>query len=400
MALSVWKHWPARLGWIDPLGGLDRDNWLATVRAAAPPAIAVAHPQWVGVTGATRRHFPWTLPLHERLGERSSGRLADLIAATQVPRVVLSGYSPDLDRLALTLHRRHPSIELLAYWHGNLMQAGERTGWLMLKRIVELARERRLARIAFAKVGLAQLAQDLGAPAAFLPCFVPEVPEGPSQPRAGGPHLGIWAVNPAVWRKLPFAMLAASREIPGAVVHLSGATERVIDFAAWLGLDGRFHQRAIPPAEMPARLASMHLNLYVTLSECSPLVPLESLAVGVPCLTGPNAHYFEDEPYLHDRLVVNYPERHEVIAQYARRALEERDEIVAAYRQYAPGYNRRVEELRERFLGLSGTTPPTPQSPGGVIRRVDPGAPGLPLTGSRAAVPRQRTGEDEAGAAS
>lgn len=92
-------------------------------------------------------------------------------------------------------------------------------------------------------------------------------------------------------------------------------------------------------------LSRMHLNLYVTLSECSPMLPLESLAVGVPCLFGPNSHLFEDHAYLHSRLVVPYPDRSDVIAHMIKQALAEREQIIAEYIVYAPKYNRYCRQL-------------------------------------------------------
>ena len=101
---------------------------------------------------------------------------------------------------------------------------------------------------------------------------------------------------------------------------------------------------------MPRHLSLMHLNLYVTLSECCPMLPLESLSEGVPCLFGPNSHLFEDSAYLHSRLVVPYPERNEVIGHYIRQALSERDDIIAAYRRWAPRYWQRSQESVSAFL--------------------------------------------------
>ena len=98
----------------------------------------------------------------------------------------------------------------------------------------------------------------------------------------------------------------------------------------------------------------MHLNLYVTLSECCPMLPLESLAEGVPCLLGPNSHLFDDSAYLHSRLVVDYPERNEIIAHYIRQALAEREDIVAAYRRWAPKYWMRSQQSVVEFLDAPG----------------------------------------------
>jgi hypothetical protein len=97
----------------------------------------------------------------------------------------------------------------------------------------------------------------------------------------------------------------------------------------------------------------MHVNLYVTLSECCPMLPLESLSEGAPCLIGPNSHLFEEDQYLFDRLVVPFPDRNDVIGWYIERAIDERDEIIAAYRRYVRSYNERSQEALHEFLGLA-----------------------------------------------
>ena len=74
------------------------------------------------------------------------------------------------------------------------------------------------------------------------------------------------------------------------------------------------------------------------------MLPLESLHQGVPCLTGPSSHLFEDDAWLFSRLVVPFPDRAEVIARYMRRAVDERHEIMQRYRAYVVGYNARARE--------------------------------------------------------
>ena len=46
------------------------------------------------------------------------------------------------------------------------------------------------------------------------------------------------------------------------------------------------------------------INLYVTFSECSPMLPLESLELEVPCITGNNHHYFKENNLLKKYLVI------------------------------------------------------------------------------------------------
>ena len=166
---------------------------------------------------------------------------------------------------------------------------------------------------------MAEVFNRQGIPASLVLNAIAKTPQAASSPLPGGPHLGLAAADLAIWRKLPFAMLAAAGEIPGAVVHVAGANDQVEEFAR-ARIDTRIRRQPIPQNEMPKYLSQMHLNLYVTLSECCPMLPLESLAEGVPCLIGPNSHLFEDSPYLLDRLVVRYPDRNEVIAHYIRQA--------------------------------------------------------------------------------
>ncbi len=72
----------------------------------------------------------------------------------------------------------------------------------------------------------------------------------------------------------------------------------------------------------------------------------------MPCLIGPVSHLFEDNAFLFDRLVVPFPERAEVIADYLVRAIDERLEIAAEYRRYLPTYEARCRQSVEAFLNL------------------------------------------------
>lgn len=346
--------------------GIDLARWMEAARSARPPAIALTNPHWKGVTSATRNLFPMSLPVNDDLVPRTAQQLADRLAETGVRRIVISGLPWTYLHLIDALRRRHPQIECRIFWLGSLMQSGEQTNWKAFCQVNRLAREGAICKVGFAKSGMAELMQGLGIRSSFVLSAIDRMPVAASEPDAGGPHLGVWAVNMKVWRKTPFAMLAAAREIPGAKLHLSGGNKRVAEYVRELGLVAEMREKAIPAADMPAHLMRMHLNLYVTLSECCPMLPLESLAEGVPCLLGPSSHLFEDDPYLFSRLVVPFPDRHEVIARYLRQALEERDEIVAAYRRYLPGYLERTDESLAEFLDLPWGTR---------LRRVEPTMP-------------------------
>lgn len=335
----------------DPLRGLDEQAWLRGVGPGAPTAVAVVEPEWRGVYSSTVNLFPACLGVLDGLTKKSAQHVADLILQTGTSRVVFAELPPTYIHLLDALAHAPRKIDVYVTWYNSFMMSSERS-WKSLVGIKQLAAERRIKKIGFAKSGMADVFQRLGIPASFIVHAINKIPQAASTPLAGGPHLGLTAVSLARWRKLPFAMLAAATEISGAVVHAAGATKFVEGFSRDLRLDARIRNQPIPQAEMPQFLSSMHLNLYVTLSECCPMLPLESLAEGAPCLLGPNSHLFDDSAYLHSRLVVDYPERNEVIAHYIRQALTERDDIIAAYRRWAPRYWVRSRESVANFLDL------------------------------------------------
>ena len=61
-------------------------------------------------------------------------------------------------------------------------------------------------------------------------------------------------------------------------------------------------------------LQRMTVNLYITISEASPMVPLESISRGVPCLVGPSAILYNRDPILKNALVVGDIDRPGVIS--------------------------------------------------------------------------------------
>jgi hypothetical protein len=109
-------------------------------------------------------------------------------------------------------------------------------------------------------------------------------------------------------------------------------------------------------------------NLYVGLSECSPLFPLESLHWGVPCLIGPTSHLFVRSPLaeadveatpaelaaaalcLEEALVVARPEDPDAIASAIPKAIEAREEILAAYRIWQCAYGHAARASMEALV--------------------------------------------------
>ena len=278
-------------------------------------------------------------------------RTARFIYECGCKKILFGGFAHTYVDLVNTIHKNYPDIDIYAFWLSSFLQSNEDYAWHSFKLIDQLCREGKIRKWGFAKKGMAEVISATGIPAQFIMSYVRTIPTGPSIPLTGGPHLAIWALAP-IWRKNHYAMLAAASTIPGADVFVVGQDDRAREFSDYLNLSFRYQQQPIDQDKMGEALSERHLNLYVTLSECSPMLPLESLGAGTPCLLGPVSHLFEDHPYLHSRLVVPYPDRSDIISKFIHRGLEERDGIISAYREYAPEYNRRAAKSLTDFLEI------------------------------------------------
>jgi hypothetical protein len=338
----------------DPITGqrraLDLDAWLAEVAARRPAAVGLVHPDWRGVRAATEQHLSYVLAVPEQPPEDDVAELAERIAATGVPAVVSAGLPPGHRALVRALHDR--GVRCLVTWHATLLQHGEPVNRDALEHNVALAREGVIERIGFVKAGMASAFARRGIAAATVLNHLRRPPR--PAPAADGTlrSAGLWSVAP-VWRKPPYAMLAACAELdPVPVVHASGQDPALVALAAMLGVPLEVSAGPVAAEQMPTALAACDVNLYVTLSECAPMLALESLAAGRPCLIGPVTHYFDEDAYLEERLVVERPDRHERIAAAMRRVAAEHDDLMRHVReQWWPSYQARARRSVAAFVG-------------------------------------------------
>jgi hypothetical protein len=84
----------------------------------------------------------------------------------------------------------------------------------------------------------------------------------------------------------------------------------------------------LPREEFLEILAAMDISFNVTLSECHPMMPMESYRLRVPCLISNTSDLFTDDPRLNELTTVSQPDNPAAVALAASQLLEHRDEAV------------------------------------------------------------------------
>lgn len=334
-----------------------QQQFIEAVRKAAPPAIAVTIPRYLGVTSSTANLFEHCYFAPESrdvdpasLTEDDLWRHAETLLACRVPRIIFSGGHESQHRLVQLIREREPKVRCDVFLHYSYPQFSEDHGWALMKLWIDSARRGEVYSIASAKAGFDRFVKSLGVRGHVLlnrvggklldPTMLPDSPR----------EVGMW-LSGSTYRKIPHAMLAALAMMPEVRLHGAGLCHRAMEVIEYLRLRTAGVQEAqISHDELFPRIRLTHLTMYVTFIECCPMIPLESLHHGVPALIGPNSHLFRDNVFLFERLVVPFPDHAEVIADYAERAIRERHAIVAEYRRYYPQYEARAREAFEAFI--------------------------------------------------
>ena len=98
-------------------------------------------------------------------------------------------------------------------------------------------------------------------------------------------------------------------------------------------------------------MAKRDVVLYVTFSECAPMLPIESLEVGTICIMGHNHHYFQGTK-LHDYLVVEREDDIISIYEKIENALKHKDEIFELYKEWKKQNDAESVQSVQDFLKM------------------------------------------------
>jgi glycosyltransferase involved in cell wall biosynthesis len=200
------------------------------------------------------------------------------------------------------------------------------------------------------KRGLDSVLQNLGINSELIENGLPQKARSPRQLRSGAPvRVGIWSVDNG-WRKnLISQFLAFAGDRRYEIYHT--ATDSTL--TSMLGVFGvpnvRVNDGPLSHAQMLSWLGKMDINLYVTLSECSPMMPLESISLGVPVVVGPTTTFFDEEPFLRQRLVVSSPDDMSCIRTTVNDLLANYDAVAEAIIQLGLKREMLLAETRVRL---------------------------------------------------
>lgn len=313
--------------------------------------IVMHNPDWLGITSATIELFDDNrVPCGEFFRKKDIKKFGDLIIEQNITQVIFSAMCLGWKDLAYYLKEKNPNIKIKTFWHGSISQVSEPYGWARNLELIEMCKDGTLETFGTCKESLVKFYENLG----IKTCFIKNnviLPEKIKHKEPKDITIGLYAAKKDDWRKNLFAQIAAVSLIKNATIDIIPMDYEAAEFASNLGLKVTGIDKAIPRNELLKRMANNTLNLYVTFSECAPMLPIESFEVGTICLTGNNHHYFKNTE-LEKYLVVNNEESPIDIADKIKLCLKNKDEINKLYKNWKKENDKSSAKSAKEFIEM------------------------------------------------
>lgn len=326
----------------------------ATVQAITQekaPTIVIYNQKFLGVASATKELFDHLVDCGELYRKQDVEAVGNAILESSKKQLIFSSFSQGHSALVTYVKKKNPSIKIKTFWHGNHSQIDDYYGWDRTKEIIHLHKQGYIDVMGTCKKSLMEFYQKQGYHAFFIDNRVQTDVKPVKKSKDDQIRIGLYAASCDYWRKNMYTQMASVSLLENAVIDMVPLNEGAKAFAKILNLTLEGMEKPIAREELLKRLSQNSVNLYVTFSECAPMVPLESFEMGVPCVTGNNFHYFKGSE-LEKHIVVNNEENPEEIRDRILDCIENKDKIMKLYKEFKKNHDREVQQRVTEFLEM------------------------------------------------
>ncbi|MBQ9298383.1 MAG: hypothetical protein IJ223_05085 [Clostridia bacterium] len=334
--IVLYRHHKRKMAMITPEYMERFEKTLENIKKCKDKQYIVLHNgDWSGVTSSTRELFENPIDCNEIYRKKDIKLVANTIIETNINQVIFSAFAIGWEKLAKELKKRNKNIKLKTFWHGSHSQILDSYGWQRNLEIIHLHKKGIISVMGTCKESLMEFYNKQGYKAFFISNKVSGVPNVKKEKRNDNKiKIGIYAAKCNNWRKNMYSQMAAIKLLDNAVMDMVPLNDEAVKFSKQYDIEVTGVDKAIPREELMQRMAQNDVNLYVTASECAPMLPLESMELGVPCITGNNHHYFKGKE-LEKYIVINNETDIEEIKNKILLCIKERNRIIELYNQFS-----------------------------------------------------------------
>ncbi len=313
--------------------------------------IAIHNQEWFGVTSATVELFDNLVDCGEIYRRQDIKLIGEIIIKSNIKQVVFSAFAVGWKELVVYLKNKSSNIKIKVYWHGSNSQVLDQYGWNGHMNIMRLYKKGYIDAFATCKNSLIEFYKKNGCNAMFITNKVDINIQPMSKKKSKNVIIGLYAAKCTDWRKNMFTQIAAASLVENAVLDIVPLTKEAKDFADKVNIKVSGVEKSLPREDLLKRMSNNDVNLYVSFSECSPMLPLESMELGVPCITGNNHHYFKNND-LENYIIVKNEADIEEIKGKIELCLNNKEKIKKLYDLFSKKNKQNSKSDVKKFLEM------------------------------------------------
>lgn len=314
--------------------------------------IVFYNPECIGIMNATKEIFDNTIPLAEIFNKKEIEDIAEELSKSNIKQIIFATQAHGYKALAEKIKEKNSKIIIKFMWHGSHSLFVNRDEEYFLESILDLEKRGIVTSIGFLKESMAKYYSLKGYNSYFVMNTVNTIKEAKSDIKRDEIKVGIYSSGDR-WEKNTYNQLSACSLVDkNIIVDSIPATELFKSYCKLMNIKYvEDLKTSVSRDELVDRMSKNTINLYVTFTECAPMIPLESMQVGVPCIVGDNNHYFTNTN-LEKYLVVKSEDSIDEIAEKIKLCIENRDEIMRLYKEWKKEYDLKSKESVNRFLSI------------------------------------------------
>lgn len=315
--------------------------------------ITFYNPDCIGIMNSTKELFDESniISLSELFNKKEIDMIAVKLKEKRIKQVIFATMAYGYKALAEKIYELDNKIKIKFLWHGNHSMFVNKNEEYFLYCILDLAKRNIVHSIGFVKESMAEFYKIKGYNSYFVKNTVKSISNKSSNNiKNTNIRIGLYSSGER-WEKNTYNQLSACSMVKSAIVDIVPNTKLSKSFCELMNiktLDNKNISK-LSRDELIDRMSRNDINLYVTFTECAPMLPLESFEAGTPCILGDNNHYFNGTE-LEKFLIVKSEDSIDEIYEKINLVIKNREKIMNLYKKWKKEYDIESKKSFEEFL--------------------------------------------------
>lgn len=340
-ASKTWKLLFLYKNIFKPLKNRKKDSYVKLVDGnfSENKILGICCESWVGVKEATINQCAKVILINS-INKHNIKQIIKIIEKSNLNKISINAI-PDGARLLIqSIHKKfNSSKKIYLIWHGSFTQ---QTIEDHIYRFESIKKELSyIHKLGFCKKNMDIIFKKIGYQAEFVPNKISSYKIADINKFGKKTKIGVLSLF--LWHKNNLNQILAAALIENSQIHTLKIPE--MSYLESLLEDKVVKHEFLDHDDFVNLISSMDINLYVSLTECYPMLFLESLSLGVPCLVGKTT-----EPIIEDKEIIKYlviqdPENIEEIRNKIEIILNKKEYIKKIILDYAKKVNENNSKL-------------------------------------------------------